>query len=187
MQVHSLDEQALRRALQAAADAAGVALAEIDVRSIRPKQALRLKCLVPLCEYYGVSKTCPPNIPSVAEFREALRDYRLAFLVVLRERIRDLDAYRTDFDAELRLAEAAAGLEKIAFEQGYYLALALPVGGCKYCEQCAPADKPCRHPFKARPSPEGFGVDVTELAREAGVPVEWPPVENVTFIALLLV
>jgi predicted metal-binding protein len=61
------------------------------------------------------------------------------------------------------------------------------VGGCKLCSECAPRGEPCRHPFKARPSPEGFGIDITELAREAGVPVEWPPREVVSFIGLVFV
>jgi predicted metal-binding protein len=179
-------DRELLGALEEEAVRSGVELVEIDVKDIRPRQALRLKCLVPLCEYYGVSKVCPPNIPSVEEFREALGDYERAFLVVLREKIDALETYQTDFAAELRLAEAVAKLEVAAFGQGRYLTLGLVVGGCKHCRKCAPAGEPCRHPFKARPSPEGFGVDVTELARNAGVPVEWPPKEYVNFLGLLL-
>ena len=55
------------------------------------------------------------------------------------------------------------------------------------CDECAPMGEPCRHPFKAHPSPEGFGIDITELARDAGVQVEWPPKEYVNFIGLMLV
>jgi predicted metal-binding protein len=150
-------------------------------------ESIRLKCLVPVCEFYDNCKVCPPNIPGVTEFREALQSYSKAFLVVLREKIKDINDYREDFSVELKLAEIVSALELAAFHHGYYLAMGLCVGGCKLCPECAPAGEPCRHPFKARPSPEGFGIDITGLAREAGVPMEWPPKEYVNFLGLLLV
>lgn len=178
---------AVTNAFGALARERGFDIYELDVHKINPKQSIRLKCSVPLCEYYAVCKICPPNIPGVAEFREALQSYDKAFLVVLREKINNLDLYRTDFTAELKLAEFVADLELIAFQNGCYQALGLCVGGCKFCPECAPPGEPCRRPFKARPSPEGFGIDITELAREAGVPVEWPPKEYVSLLGLVLV
>lgn len=165
----------------------GVSIYELDIKKIKPSHAVRLKCMVPLCEYYNVCKVCPPHIPGVDEFKGALKDFNKAFLVVLREQISNLEEYRTDFKAEMKLAEIVANLELTAFQHGYYQALGLCVGGCKLCPECAPVDQPCRHPFKARPSPEGFGIDISKLAREAGVPVEWPPVEYVSFLGLLLI
>ncbi len=160
---------------------------ELEISKINPKQSVRLKCQVPLCEYYNVCRVCPPYIPTVSEFREALQDYQKAFLIVYREKINSIDIYRGDFTAELKLAGIVANLELAAFQEGYYHAMGLCVGGCKFCMECAPLDEPCRHPFKARPSPEGFGIDITVLAREAGVPVEWPPKEYVSFMGLVLV
>lgn len=173
--------------LKDTAKSLGVDVYELDVKKINPRQSIRLKCLAPLCEYYSVCRVCPPNIPGVSEFREALQDYSRAFLVVLREKIKDINKYRDGFGAELKLAEAVAGLELAAFQHGYCQAMGLCVGGCKLCKECAPPDQPCRHPFKARPSPEGFGIDITKLAREAAVPVEWPPMEYVSFLGLLLI
>lgn len=165
----------------------GVELFELDVRSIKPRESIRLKCLVPLCEYYNVCKVCPPNIPGVAEFREALKDYGKAFLVVLRERIDVIEKFRNDFQAELKLADIVSRLELAAFKEGSYQALGLVVGGCKLCSECTLPGEPCRNPYKARPSPEGFGIDITELAREAGVLVEWPPIEYVSFMGIILI
>jgi predicted metal-binding protein len=181
------EERALESSLKAVARKWGVDIYPLDVRTINPLQSIRLKCQVPLCEYYDVCKVCPPHIPSVAEFTEALESYSKAFLVVLREKIKNIDEYRKDFTAELKLAEVVSELELTAFQNGYYLALGLTVGGCKLCPECAPPGESCRHPFKARPSPEGFGVDITELAREAGIPVEWPPKKYVSFIGMVLV
>ena len=178
---------ALEDSFKALAQQRGVDVHPFDVKKIKPAQSVRLKCQIPLCEYYDVCKVCPPNIPSVAEFSEALKSYTKAFLVILREKIKDIDIYRNDFSAELKLSQIVSDLERTAFEHGYYLAIGLCVGGCKLCKECTPPGKRCHHPFKARPSPEGFGIDITELAREAGAMVEWPPKKQVSFIGLVLV
>ena len=159
----------------------------LEVDKIRPSMSIRLKCQIPICEYFDNCKVCPPNIPTVDEFREALKDYSRAFLVVYKERIDRIETYRNDFSAELKLQDGVAALESTAQQLGFYRALGLCVGGCKLCETCTPKGEPCRHPFKARPSPEGFGIDITELARAVGVEVEWPPKKHVNFMGLLLV
>jgi predicted metal-binding protein len=179
--------RSLRNSFEAAARKWGVGIYPLEIKKIDPTQNVRLKCQIPLCEYFEVCKVCPPHIPSVVEFREALLNYNEAFLVVLREKIIDIQDYRQDFSAELKLAEIVSDLELSAFQHGFYNTIGLGVGGCKLCDQCTPSGEPCRHPFKARPSPEGFGIDITELAREVGIAVEWPPKEYVNFLGLVLV
>lgn len=181
------DINRLKKMFETMARKKGIALYPLDIDDIDPKQSIRLKCLVPVCEYYDTCKTCPPNIPGVAEFKEALQDYSACFLVVLREKIRAIETYEKDFTAELKLADMVSDLELAAFEHGFYQALGLTVGGCKLCTTCVPKGDPCRHPYKARPSPEGFGIDITELAKKAGVAVEWPPKQYVSFLGLILV
>lgn len=177
----------LKSAFELVAKKWGVVLYQFNANEVRPRESVRLKCQAPLCEYYDVCKVCPPNVPTVAEFREALQSYNKAFLVVLQEKITDIEIYRTDFRAELKLADVIADLEQTAFQLGHYLALGLVVGGCKLCRECTPAGEPCRHPFRPRPSPEGLGIDVTELARQRGVAVEWPPRKEISFIGLILI
>jgi predicted metal-binding protein len=179
--------KSIKNSFEAVARKWGVDIYPLDVKKIKPIQSVRLKCQIPLCEYFEVCKVCPPHIPGVAEFREALQSYGNAFLVVLREKIKNIEVYRKDFSAELKLVEIVSDLELSAFQHGFYNTIGLCVGGCKLCDQCTPSGEPCRHPFKARPSPEGFGIDITELAREVGVPVEWPPKEYVSFLGLVLV
>jgi predicted metal-binding protein len=177
----------LFRAFESEASPRAAQVVAVPVETIRPRHSVRLKCLIPVCEYYDACKICPPRIPGVEEFKAALEDYSHAFLVVLRESIVRIQDLRHNDSIELKIAQLVSDLELIAYQHGFYLAMGLTVGGCKLCPECAPADEPCRHPFKARPSPEGFGIDITEVAREAGVPVEWPPKAFVTFLGLLLV
>lgn len=179
-------EKELENDLKDIASKHNVKLYSYDVQQLMPSESIRLKCQVPLCEYYAVCKVCPPNIPSVEEFRKVLKDYTQCFLVVFQEDIENIEHYRHDFRAELKLAEAVSELEKTAFVHGNYMAFGLTVGGCKWCADCTLPGEPCRHPFQARPSPEGFGIDITRLAREVGVSVEWPPRKTINFIGLLL-
>jgi predicted metal-binding protein len=109
----------LERSFKALARKWGVQVYSLDVKRIIPTQSIRLRCQVPLCEFYEICKVCPPNIPSVVEFKEALRDYSKAFLIVLRERIQDVERYRKDFSAELKLGEVVSDLERTAFQHGY--------------------------------------------------------------------
>ena len=67
--------------------------------------------------------------------------------MVLREKIKNIDDYRTDFSAELKLADIVSDLELAAFQHGFYQALGLCVGGCKLCDECAPQGEPCRLPL----------------------------------------
>ncbi len=123
--------EALEKSFEAVAQKYGVNIYPLEIKKIYPTQSIRLKCQVPLCEYYEVCKVCPPHIPGIAKFREALLSYNRAFLVVLREKIKNIDVYRKDFSAELMLGEIVSNLELSAFQQGFYKALGLNVGGCK--------------------------------------------------------
>ena len=181
------DRSALVNKLKEAASNAGVDIYEIGIEKIVPKRSIRLKCAAPLCEYYGTCKVCPPNIPSIDEFEAALKEYSQAFVVLYREKFDDIKKYDENHEAELKLSAAVATLEYVATREGYYQALGLQVGGCKLCDTCSPPGERCRHPYKARPSPTGFGLDLTEIAMEAKAPIEWPPVHYVCFMGLLLV
>lgn len=177
----------LEQALKATAAAAGGRLQPVPLSAVKPHWRVRLKCQAPLCEYYGICKVCPPDTSGMELFKAALESYSRAYLIIWREPIGDSDTHNRDFSAELKLAEIVNALERNAYQHGFFSAMGLTSGGCKLCPQCTPADEPCRHPFKARPSPEGFGIDITSLAREIGVAIELQPEKTVTFLGLLFV
>ncbi len=49
-------------------------------------ERVRLKCRVPVCDTYNKNLMCPPYVPSVAEFREALKNYKQAILIQISSR-----------------------------------------------------------------------------------------------------
>lgn len=187
MGIYKPDFNMIEKQIHEFAEEAGVDIFPVDIKEVKPEESIRLKCLVPVCEYYGVSKVCPPNIPDVKEFREVLKKYKRAYLAVLQSEIKKEEMGVNVDSAELKLTDVMNHLDRITFENGHYWALGLGSGGCKLCKKCTPVGEPCRHPYKARPSPNGFGIDITELARSAGVPVEWPTITKVTHLGLLLI
>ncbi len=52
-----------------------------SARSVVIDERVRMKCQIPLCAHYGRTLTCPPNIPTVEEFKKALSRYKKALLV----------------------------------------------------------------------------------------------------------
>ena len=55
-----------------------------SARLVAVDERVRMKCQIPLCPHYGQVLTCPPNVPSVDEFRKALEHYRTAVMVQTR-------------------------------------------------------------------------------------------------------
>ncbi len=53
----------------------------IDISNIVIDERVRLKCQVPICDSYGKNLMCPPYVPTVAEFRKALKLYSSAILL----------------------------------------------------------------------------------------------------------
>jgi len=57
-------------------------------------ERVRIKCQIPLCPHYGRTLTCPPNVPTVDEFRKVLGNYRKALLVQTRSSLSgEIDSY----------------------------------------------------------------------------------------------
>lgn len=149
-------------------------------------ERVRLKCQIPLCDSFGRNLMCPPYLPGVAQFREALARYETAVIVQVRASLKE-----TKGDPFLPARQLHAIInegEKFAFSFGSRFALGLIGGCCRLCETCVAADsgRACRHPFKARPSMEAMGIDVQATAEKAGLPFEFPVRDYVIWTGLIL-
>ena len=159
----------------------------IPARSIVIDERVRLKCLVPLCDKYNQNLMCPPNLPTVEEFRKAAEKYSQALFVQL---VFEKNGKVTKAEARqqgLRLHKIIHGLEREAFSLGYPLAAGLIGGSCKLCKTCVGPPNPCRHPLMARPSMEGMGIDVIKTARKIGVPFHFHSRNLLFWNGLLLI
>lgn len=182
-----------------------------SAKRVAVDERVRLKCLVPVCDDYGLNLMCPPNVMSVQEFREILARYNWAILIQIEELIpaemmkeirqaddvaalyksmRFKDSYKKTFDPiKLKLHRVVHKVESQTFALGYRFATGFIAGSCKLCPECVAknSQESCRHPFRARPSMEAVGIDVFKTAQNAGLPFDIPPKNKTVWNGLVLV
>ena len=162
-----------------------------NVADIVVDERVRLKCRVPVCDTYNKNLMCPPYVPSVAEFREALTNYTQAILIQVSALLHETHAHapREEVFIPARELHELVNLgEREAFEAGFRFAAGFIGGCCRLCDECVAAQggTSCRFPFKARPSMEAMGIDVIATAEKAGLPVTFPVKNRVTWTGLIL-
>lgn len=189
-------EDALERALRTIAKRYGAALYPIDPRDIAVRAWVSWKCRFG-CTNFAKHFCCPPYVPSPAETRVLLREYRRAYLIHFRgvpemERVgsgavpSEWPKYRAKFI--IRIHNAVYDLEQCAFYLGFYKALAFAAYPCSYCSECVAQQsagvvdpslkRVCRHLERVRPSMEAVGIDVFSTVRKLHLPIEVIPCED---------
>jgi len=159
----------------------------IPITSVVIDERVRLKCLVPLCDKYNQNLMCPPNLPSVEEFRRVIRKYSKALFVQLAYEKRAALSKAVARRNALRLHQIIHELEKKAFSSGFPLAAGLIGGSCKLCRKCVGPGNPCRHPLSARPAMEGMGIDVIQTAKRVGFPFDFSSGHSFFWNGLVLI
>lgn len=149
---------------------------------------VRLKCMVG-CPTYGKNLRCPPNTPSVEEFRRILSEYSYAMLLKIKgPEISSGDMYDY-FSFYKEKINILLEIESAAFKEGYNFATAFFAGSCKLCDDCN-VEGECLNPTTARFSMESQGINVFKTVENAGMELEfdtknYPPI--ITLVALLLI
>ena len=170
------------KALELGASAAEV----IPASYVVVQERVWMKCLVPRCGGAGNSPYCPPNTLQPDFMRKAFSQYQWA--VVFKRDVEPIEDYipssetrRKELVSRLRKRgfvhgptwEMVGRLESYAQSKGYDLAMGFAGGRCR-ASLCADAPcavllgNSCRHPLRARPSPEAVGIDVFDLASKVG-------------------
>jgi predicted metal-binding protein len=148
----------------------------VDPRAIRVYAWPRFKCQYG-CPRYGKNYTCPPFVPALSSVRELLSEYSQALLFCF-------EGYSTTADFA-GMQEAARSVEREAFRMGHYKAFCFVGGSCKLCDSCAAeSGESCYRPQDKRPSLESCGIDVYEVARNAGIALDIVPTRDSRFNAL---
>jgi predicted metal-binding protein len=162
----------------------------IKISDVVVDERVRLKCRIPLCDTYGRNLMCPPHVPSVAEFRVALAKFGQAILILVSARLpgKPVGPSADVFAPAKKLHELVNMGEKMAFEEGFRFATGLIGGCCRLCDECEGV-RPggiCKHPFKARPSMEAMGIDVTATMEKTGLKTIFPVTDSVAWTGLIL-
>ena len=142
--------------------------AVFDPAILEARQDVRDMCRADKCMIFGKNWGCPPHCGTVEECQKKMHSYANGILLQTTGHMTktiDSKCYR---ETERRHLTALYALAD-RIRQVYPDALCLGAGGCRICKQCAyPA--PCRFPEKRMSSMEGFGLFVTQVCRDAGVP-----------------
>lgn len=140
----------------------------LDPAALLARRDVRAMCAADKCRAYGKNWTCPPHCGTLDACQQKMRSYRQGILlqtVGTTQKAIDTKAYRRTEQRHLQLlAELSERVRK-----SYPDALCLGAGGCRVCKTCA-WPEPCRFPEKAMASMEGYGLFVTQVCRDHGVP-----------------
>ncbi len=86
-------------------------------------------------------------------------------------------------ETEERLRDALLAFTK-RIREDHPDCLVLGAGGCRICPQCA-YPEPCRFPDKAMSSMEAYGLFVTRVCKDNGIPYHYGP-KTITYTACVL-
>ncbi|MBQ9684916.1 MAG: DUF2284 domain-containing protein [Oscillospiraceae bacterium] len=158
--------------------------APLNAAALRALPEVRDMCASGRCQRYDRSWSCPPACGTLAETEAAMRRYTGGVLVQTTAQLAD------DFDVETM--ERAQKLHKEHFftlaRQARLLypdCLPLTAGSCTICRTCTYPDKPCRFPQKMLSSMEAYGLLVSEVCQNSGLPYYYGP-GTLTYSACIL-
>ena len=205
-------EKNLARLCKLAMELGATNAKSFNAKGVVVDERVRLKCLIPPCDDYGLNLMCPPYVMSVKEFREIFSKYQWTILIQIEtpfttemkkqikqaKEVSELYAskkfantYKKNFDpVRSKLHNIINKVEAQATMLGYRFATGFIGGSCKLCPECVAtvnSEEPCRHPFRARPSMEAMGIDVYKTAENAGLPFKIPPKNKTVWNGLVLV
>ena len=133
-------------------------------------RAFRAMCESNACGMYGKCYMCPPDVGDIDELMGEVVRYDCALVYQTVTELEDSFDFEGMAKAQRDICLLTQGLRRIFEEMNISDALYLGAGGCGVCKTCAKlTDEPCRFPKKATPSLEAYGVNVSELARAAGM------------------
>lgn len=121
------------------------------------------------CRKYGTTWACPPAVGTIEECRDKCRSYDTMLVMTGKYDLED----SFDFEGMQRgHAEFKEVCERVAELLGPRLGgdfFLLSNESCDKCESCTYPDAPCRFPETLHPSLEGYGIMVSDLAKQAGI------------------
>ncbi len=141
----------------------------IPVSDIVVDERVALKCMVPLCSFYGTNLMCPPNVMPISEFKNILKRYHAAILIQTKsfgtpEELTDpvdlSETWKTFKSAGRKQEQPStpttdylhsirdslenqykmmSEIESLCIREGYHFAAGLAGSGCLLCEECVGA------------------------------------------------
>lgn len=140
----------------------------IEVNTLEYYPEIREICKGNACGKYGTSWACPPGVGSLEECRVRCEKYETMLLFTKKYDLEDSFDFegmmegKDDFKNQVNIFDKK--VKDILSD--YFL---FSNEGCEKCEKCTYPDVPCRFPKQLHPSLEGYGFNVSELAKNAEI------------------
>ena len=142
----------------------------ISAGEISLDRAFRDMCASNACGVYGKCYMCPPDVGDIDELMAEVANYDYALVYQTVSELEDSFDFEGMIAAKKRTYPLAQSLRQVFADMNISKVLHLGAGGCGVCEKCAKqTGEPCRFPEKALPSLEAYGVNVSALAKAAGM------------------
>lgn len=140
----------------------------IDTKDVEFSTDVRKMCETNRCRKYGATWACPPAVGTVDECRERVRNYENMMLFSGKYELEDSLDYHGMMAA---MKDFGAVVKQVDDEVRPVISDYVLLGneGCGNCERCTYPDAPCRFPDRAHVALEGYGIWVSQVARQAGI------------------
>ncbi len=153
-------------AMAAGAFRAGI----VPTAEVKTDAAFRKMCEQNLCGNYGRSWMCPPDAGPIEELMAEVRAYSHILVYQTVGELEDSYDFEGMMEAGARHNQVVNRVRDAMKAEPLRKVLHLGAGGCRMCEVCAKkTGEPCRHPDLAMSSLETYGINVSELAKAAGM------------------
>lgn len=144
--------------------------AVIPTSDVTADVSFRTLCEQNVCGNYGKNWACPPDAGDINELIAKLYGFEYILVYQSVGTLEDSFDFEGMADAAQKHGALVRNVRDKVEEIKLKRALFLGAGGCTVCPVCAKkTDEPCRHPEKATPSLEAYGVNVSLLAKAAGM------------------
>lgn len=143
--------------------------APLEPERVQLREEVRQMCAVNSCGQYGKRWSCPPGCGGLEDCRERLKGFSRGLLVQTVGEIEDSFDFEAMMEIEQRHKEQFGKLTALLGQEGMDF-LALGAGCCTKCSQCTYPDAPCRFPKEMVSSMEAYGILVSQVCKDSGLP-----------------
>ena len=140
----------------------------IDTHDLMFYPEIRKICKENTCRNYGTTWACPPAVGTIEECKKRVMQYEKMLLFSIKYNLKDsydiegMENALFSFKGSVDIFD-----EKLKLFLSDYLLLSNE--GCGRCKKCTYPDAPCRFPEHLHHSIEGYGFQIYELAKAAGI------------------
>jgi predicted metal-binding protein len=156
----------------------------VDPAKIRIYREVRDACAEDKCKSYSKNWACPPACGPLDYCADSVHRCRAGLIMQTTGVLND----EFDRDGMLRLGKEHSG-HIYAFSAmvrtGYPYSLVLGAGACHICQTCTYPSAPCRFPQKMTYSMEAYGMLVSEVCTNSGIPYHYGK-GTLTYVACFL-